>query len=405
MRIVLLLLLAGCTIPVSAQRPRLVSPELDKEGKVTFRLYAPSAKQVSVTGEWALGAAALHEMVRSDSGTWSVSFGPLQPEIYGYTFLVDGVAMPDPSNVQLRRDGSRYASVLLVPGEASALYAVQAVPHGNLAKVWYPSPYVHLTRRMYVYTPAGYEDSHDRYPVLYLLHGGGGDEDAWTAMGRATQILDNLIAAGKVKPMIVVMTNGNPSQAAAQDYVAPPAPAPGAPTQWPFGDNSIFPKSLVADVIPYVDQHYRTLSDRDHRAIAGLSMGGAQTFFAAFNFLDQFSWVASFSGGFTLLPGVFINVPAPPNAASLRGPDLTRSIDPEKFKALLPQLNASANDRLHLLYLAIGTDDALTTTHAAVKKVLQEQGVRFTLVETPGYAHEWSFWRKSLADLLPRLFR
>ena len=342
--------------------------------------------------------------MKSNSGTWTVTVGPLKPEFYGYTFCVDGVTTLDPSNVQTRRDGARYASVLLVPSKESDLYAVNNVPHGTLSEVWYDSPALKLNRRMYVYTPAGYDKGSTRYPVLYLLHGGGGDEDAWSTMGRACQILDNLIAQGKAKPMIVVMTNGNATQLAAQNYMGAQPSVSGPMTGNPFGDITRFPKSLISDVVPYVDRTFRTKADRQSRAIAGLSMGGPQTLYASFNNLDLFAWVAGFSGGYPLLPGIAVDIPAPANAASLRGPDLTKSIDPIKFAQLHPQLDASVNAKLRLFYLSIGTDDALISTHNTLKKLLDEKGIKYILVERPGYAHEWSFWRLSLPDLLPRLF-
>ncbi len=166
-----------------------------------------------------------------------------------------------------------------------------------------------------------------------------------------------------------------------------------------------FPESLVKDVIPFVDARYRTLSDREHRAIAGLSMGGAQTLYAAFNNLDCFAWVATFSAGLPLLPGVSVEIPAPPQADRLRGPDITRTIDPDRFIALVPNLDAEVNERLRLFYLAIGTEDGLISAHETLKLLLDERGVHYTLVERAGYAHEWRFWRLCLADLAQRLFQ
>jgi enterochelin esterase family protein len=399
-----------------AGQPR--SPEILPDGKVVLRLAAPNASSVKAVNssggylDWPQGNSV--DMTRDDQGIWSVTIGPLKAEYYNYTFNVDGVATLDPRNIFVTRDGTRYASALRLRGEFSANYDVANIPHGTVSLVWCPSPSLNLTRRMYVYTPPGYETGNARYPVLYLLHGGGGDEDAWTNLGRAPEILDNLIAQGKARPMIVVMTNGNANQQAAPDLIeAPPLPpAPRAPGDEASGAGAAltatilqFPRSLVKDVIPFVDKTYRTKGDRENRAIAGLSMGGAQTLYAAFNNLDKFAWVAGFSGGYPLLPGIGVPIPAPANAARLRGPDITRSIDPTKFAQLLPQLNADANSKLRLFYLAIGADDGLISTHQVVKDVLRHKGVTALIREVPGYGHEWSFWRLSLADLTPRLFQ
>jgi enterochelin esterase-like enzyme len=387
-------------------RPPEPSPEVQADRKVTFRLWAPDARAVTVRnttggyGDWPAGNDV--PMVCDAEGLWSVTIGPLAPEYYTYVFVVDGVQALDPGNTLIMRDGVRYGSSLRIPGYPSELYDINDVPHGNLHQVWYPSPSLGLTRRMYVYTPPGYEEGDERYPAFYLLHGGGNDEDGWTNLGRAPQILDNLIAQGKAHPMIVVMTNGQGWQAASPDYVPVPfgwrRPAPGTHIL-------DFPNSLVPDVIPYVDAHYRTLADRENRAIAGLSMGGAQTMVAAFGNLDWFAWVAVFSGGFPLLPGIAVDIPAPLNAAQLRGPDITKVIDPAKFAALVPNLDPTANERLRMFHLAIGTLDGLISTHGVLKNLLDERGVHYTLTELPGYAHEWRFWRLCLADLAQRLFR
>ena len=216
--------------------------------------------------------------------------------------------------------------------------------------------------------------------------------------------MDNLIAQGKAKPMIVVMTNENANQIAAPDFVAAPPPrAGGNPMQ---GAAMLdFPKSIITDLIPFVDKAYRTLSDRENRAIAGLSMGGGMTLLAAFNNLDTFAWVGTFSAGLPPMPGVAVPIAPPPNAASLRGPDITNTIDKQKLAALLPQLNSDANARLRLFYVGIGAADGLITAHNAFKELLKEKGVKATIVERPGYGHEWAFWRISLQDLAPRLFQ
>jgi len=374
------------------------SPEVLAEGKVVFRLLAPGATSVTVGGDYPIGTSVA--MAKDDAGVWSATVGPLKPDLYSYFFTVDGVRTLDWRNASVMRDGARYASWLRVPGPEAADYQVNDVPHGTVAQAWYPSPTLGMTRRMYVYTPPGYETGTERYPVLYLLHGGGGDEAAWTELGCAPEILDNLIAQGRVRPLIVVMTNGNGTQSASQNLVPLQGPQ-GRP-----GEGMLrFPESLVKDVIPFVDATWRTRADRESRAVAGLSMGGAQALYAGLNNLDRFAWVGALSGGFPLLPGVAVDIPAPANAATLRGPDITRSIDPAKYLALHPALDAGVNARLRLFYVAIGIDDGLITTHGALKKLLDDRGVKYTLFEVPGYGHEWKFWRLGLRDLLPRLFQ
>jgi enterochelin esterase-like enzyme len=402
--IALLLSAAMLTAQTPGQGPRPVaSPEVLQDGRVTFRLLAPEATSVSVTGDWPGGiVSTTTPMVKDDAGVWSATVGPLKPEFWIYTFSVNGVTTLDPRNINTRRNTNRIENTLLMPGPESADYAVSAVPHGTVSLQWYSSTIGEGTRRTTVYTPPGYEKGVERYPVLYLLHGGSGDEDAWIECGRAIQILDNVIAQGKAKPMIVVMPNGNVTRVASPDFV--PAP-PALPANQDPGRFRRFPESLVTDLVPFIDTQYRTLADREHRGVAGLSVGGAQTMYAAFNHLDLFAWVAAFSGGYPVMPGAAIDVRPPPNAASLRGPDITKSLDPVKFAALMPQLDSSANDRLRLLYISIGTADTLQETHKVVKQVLNGKGLKYTLMEFPGYIHEWPVWRVSLRDLLPRLFQ
>lgn len=391
----------------SALKPALVSPEILPDRSVIFRLNAPKAAEVSVTGNWN-GAPVTIPLTKDEAGVWSTVVGPLKPELHNYTFNVDGVRIIDPANPDTVRDGSNLLSILLIPGLGSDLYALKDVPHGAITQLWYTSTTLGLNRRAYVYTPPGYEAGSARYPVLYLLHGGGGDEDAWVTMGRANMILDNLIGQGKVAPMIVVMPNGNAWETNSQGYALGTRPTRRPPGSAGFAEAVLrFPSSLVKDLIPFIDRTYRTKADRESRAIAGLSMGGAQSLYTAFNHLDQFAWVAGFSGGYPLLPGVSVNIPTPANAANLRGPalEMNRSIDPEKFAQLFPELDSGVNSQLRLFYLAIGTDDTLITTHTALTGILKSKGVQFTDVEVPGYAHEWRFWRLSLADLLPRLFQ
>ncbi len=388
------------------QLPQAIkSPEILSDGSITFRLSAPDATSVTLNGDYWIGNNVV--MTKDAQGIWAVTIKPLTNGFYDYYFRVNGVRALDPLNVFTTRDGSRYASSLRIPGLVSNDYQVNDIPHGTISQVWYPSPSLTMAyRRMYVYTPAGYESNAGHYPVFYLLHGGGGDEDAWTNMGRAPQILDNLIAQGKAKPMIMVMTNGNANQAASQDIIAPPYTPESQQGATGIRRNILkFPESLIKDVIPFIDKNYRTINDRESRAITGLSMGGAQTFYAGFNNLDKFAWIGEFSGGFPLLPDVAVKITPPANADKLRGPDISNTIDPEKFLALHPKLDAGVNSQLRLLYLGIGTVDGLITTHNDLKKILNGKGVKYTDVETPGYGHEWGFWRLILRDFMPRLFK
>jgi enterochelin esterase-like enzyme len=386
------------------------SPEIARDGMVTLRLSAPNAASVTArnsTGgfaDWPGGNQVT--MSKSVNGVWSATIGPLKPEYYTYSFVVDGVRTLDPQNPVHARNGTNYSNVLAVPGDLTNDYAVNDVPHGTVAQVWYPSPMLKLTRRLYVYTPPGYETGKARYPVFYLLHGGGGDEGDWTNLGRAPEIFDNLIAQGKAQPMIVVMTNENYNQIASPEVGVPAQQLaqPGNPMQGPA--MLTFPKSIVTDLIPFVDKAFRTLPNRENRAIAGLSMGGGMTLLAAFNHLDKFAWVGTFSAGLPPIPGVGVPIdPPPPYAASLRGPDINNTINKEKLAALLPQLDASANAKLRLYYIGIGSEDGLITAHNAYKELLQEKGVHAVIVETHGYGHEWAFWRIALHDFAPRLFQ
>jgi enterochelin esterase family protein len=302
----------------------------------------------------------------------------LPPEFYGYTFLVDGVNILDPSNPQIKRDGVRNASVLLVPGKESDLYTVKNIPHGTLSKVWYESPTLSLTRRMYIYTPPGYENSKSKYPVLYLLHGGGGDEDAWTTLGRAPVILDNLIAQGKAKPMIIVMTNGNASQAATQGdspvlpvrEVRLPAATGG------LAATGRFEESLVKDVVPYIESHYHVLKDKNNRAIAGLSMGGGHTQRITLTNPDMFAYIGIFSAG-------------------------TRNVTEElenQFKVL-----KTKNPKLY--WVGCGVDDQLAYLGSrTLTDLLKKDGFNYVFRETPG-GHTWANWRIYLSEMAPLLFR
>lgn len=368
---VLILLLS---MEMNAQfRRGVVSPEVLPDNQVTFRIYAPDVDSVYISGEWMPGYGTLEPMVRNDTGLWSITVGPLEPEFYGYTFNVDGVTVLDPANGIIKRDGVRNASVLMIHGADSELYALNDVPHGTLSKVWYESPTLNLTRRMYVYTPPGYENSTDSYPVLYLLHGGGGDEDAWTTLGRAHYILDNLIAQGKAKPMLVVMTNGNAYQSAA------PGSAPEPAAQITMEDYASlagkFEESLVKDVIPYIESHYRILSDKDGRAVAGLSMGGGHTIRVTNSNPGTFGYIGVFSSG-------------------------TRESD-EAFDKQLQALKASG---VNLYWIGCGVDDFVKSSSDALRAALDKNDFPYTYYESSG-GHTWANWRIYLSQIAPLLFK
>jgi enterochelin esterase family protein len=362
------------------------SPEVLSDHRVTFRLAAPKASQVTLNGNWPEGRGVA--MSKDDQGVWSVTVGPLKPEFWSYNFVVDGVTALDPKNNDVTH-GMNVENILLISGTESSLYQVNDVPHGTVAAVWYESPSLKLTRRMLVYTPAGYESSRDRYPVLYLLHGAGGDETEWETFGRAPQILDNLIAQGKAKPMIVVMPNGHanmkmatgsgPVPGQTHPVRNPPPRASGAPGR---GINislgGPFPVSLVKDVIPFVEGHYRVVADQDHRAIAGLSMGGMHTLAATTKNPRTFGYIGVFSSG------VF-----------------SRSDD----DAVAEGLAAIKRGGVRLFYVACGTEDRLVfDVNKRLVKQLEEVGLKFTYRKTPG-EHTFFVWRLYLSEFAPQLFR
>jgi enterochelin esterase-like enzyme len=393
------------------------SPQIDSDGRVTFRLQAPEATNVTLHGDWPGGAEDTQAaMTKDPQGIWSLTVGPLKPDLWTYWFTVNGVKVADDRNVHFSYDrwGDFYQSLLFVPGPASYNYELHEVPHGTVSAIWYSAPSLHINaRRALVYTPPGYATSRQKYPVLYLS---SNEETGWTLLGRAPTILDNLIAAGKAKPMIVVMPNTQPDAAASSDAIDELLPSTkGRPSRFLPESNVhggrlsslhmlVGGQSIALDLVPFVDKTFRTLADREHRAIAGLSASGAASFYAGVNHLELFGWIGIFSGGFPALPGVWIEIPMPANASQFypHGPDIKQSVDPEKLAALMPDLTSKAN--LRLLYFSVGTSDSLLTTHSVVKRILDERGVKYVSVEVPGYRHEWRFWRWCLSDFAPRLF-
>ena len=380
-------------------------PAVHDDGTVTFKLAAPEAKSVvlvNTTGGWTSDGWPQGEkvpMTRDAEGGWTVTIGPLKPEFYNYAFVVDGVYALDPVNPLVARDGVRYRSELPISGDKTRNYECRDVPHGTVAHVYVPFPTLGIQKRTTIYTPPAYEPGTARYPVVYLQHGGGGDEDAWTDLGRVPEIMDNLIAGGRIEPMIVVMSNIYSDQVAGRHYIAV-VPPPGSRP-----DDLSFPKALVSDLVPFIDRTYRTIADAEHRAVVGLSRGGMMSFYAGFANMDTFAWIGSLAGGFPNLPGVIKKIDPPADVEQLRGPDQTNSIDKQKVLELLPTLNAEANKKIALLYISVGARDGLITTHRDLRDLLSGQGVSFEYVEEPGYGHEWAYWRVSYQGFVQRIFK
>jgi len=365
------LLTAQPTKPAPAQPPpeppRLVSPEVHADNSVTFRFLAPNAIEVKLDLE---GTEPL-PMKKDTQGVWRVTTAPLTPDYYGYSFLADGARCMDPSNALLVPNLLTPANALWVPGGASLPWEVNDVPHGEIHHHFYKSIAAGDQRDFYVYTPPGYDPASKKtYPVLYLLHGFSDDASGWTAVGHMNVIFDNLIALGKVKPMIVVMPLGYGTM----EYVR---------AGWGNSDQNMrarnltkFREALLTEVMPLVEGEYRITSDRNSRAIAGLSMGGMESLATGLNHLDKFAWIGAFSsGGF-----------------------------PDDFQTSFPSLDAKANQQIRLLWIACGTEDHLITPNRKLREWLKSKGINHTDIETPGM-HTWMVWRRNLAEFAALLFR
>jgi enterochelin esterase-like enzyme len=376
------------------------SPEVTPDGRVTFRLYAPTAQAVAVTG--VSGRLAL---TKDDRGVWSATTDVLKPDIYTYSFNVDGASLPDPANLDRKTGitGSFQSAVLVAPPDTS--WVTRNVPHGSVTHQFFHSSAIGDDRDFYVYTPPNFDASgKTRYPVLYLLHGLGDDASAWTTMGRANIILDNLIASGKAKPMIMVNTLGY--------GIADPGNHFNDIIPNPNDNFGKYTASLLNEVIPLVDKGYPTIKTRDGRALSGLSMGGAETFYVGFNHVDEFSYLAGMSSAFVMYPGAMPATPAAPPAgapaaggppAGARGPQ-QQVIDPAVFAQVFPQFGPKDAAKLKLIYIACGTDDSLIGVNRTFKTWLKDKDISFKDVETPG-AHTWSVWRNNLTDVAPMLFQ
>ena len=359
-------------------------PRVDNTGRVQIRLKAPDASKVKLN----FWSGPKIDMEKQADGFWTVTTPPLVPGLHYYTLIVDGAEVSD-TNSRAFFGGGKYASMVEVPEPGSTYYSIQDVPHGQVREIWYNSKVTGTWRHALVYLPPGYDtQTKVRYPVLYLQHGGGEDETGWIRQGNANFILDNLIAAGSCKPMIIVMAYGYARRAG---YVAPDL------TGKPFGSPEMmkamqdmaaaFEDDVTQALIPFVDSTYRTLSDRDHRAMAGLSMGGMQTFQITFNHLDLFSYIGGFSGaGGMMLMG--------------------RKLDPKTdYNGVLADPAAFAK-KVHLLWVGVGTKEPerMRAGLVGLHTSLQEAGIQHVFYESPDTDHEWQTWRRDLKDFAPRLF-
>lgn len=368
------------------------SPEIVDGNKVTFRLNAPEAEKVqlscdflsSVAGDKSykgLDASTVVDMIRDNEGIWSYTTPvALAPELYSYSFVVDGVKVLDPSNVFVSRDVATLTNIFIIDGGRSDLYEVQDVPHGTVSRVWYDSPSLDMSRRMTVYTPAGYEQNVDkRYPVLYLLHGMGGDEEAWIELGRTAQILDNLIAQGKAEPMIVVMPNGNASQEAApgETHYGLVQPQFRLPKTMEGSYETAFP-----DIVSFVDRTYRTIADKGHRAVAGLSMGGFHAMNISRYYPDMFDYVGMFSAAI----------------------DPDESASSPVYADREGKLKIQFDKHPALYWIGIGKTDFLYEANCKYRALLDANKYPYTYYESEG-GHIWRNWRIYLSEFVPLLFR
>lgn len=366
-------LLAGACLAFgqATPQPRVISPSVHADGRVTFRLIAPKASEVALSGDWTTAPAPLK---KASDGVLEVTVGPLAPDVYTYNFVADGLRLPDPSN-RLLKTGTGLSSIFEVPAPTSAFYDFRPVPHGDVQVITFRSKTAGGLRRFTVYTPPGYgENQKTRYPVLYLIHGGGDDETGWTSLaGRAHLIMDNSLAEGKAKPAIIVMPNGH-------IYT-------GSPTDFTESGDEIATKNvpyvekeIVGEILPLVERKFRVIANRENRAVIGLSRGGRQSVYIGLNNLGLFAYVGGFSAA--LLP---------------------ETLDQDFGK---PLADPARLDRdLRLLWIGCGTEDSRELPRAEkFSALLKSKGIRHTVRTIPG-AHTWLVWRRFLAEVLPLLFR
>ena len=369
-QILLSMLMLTAIAIAQSEMPAVVSPDVQPDGRVTFRFPDPGAKEVKLQFE---AEAQPLPMTRDNDGVWSTTLGPLTPDIYGYQFIADGVSLMDPNNPSIKPNLINPQNMVHVSGATPQLWEVAEVPHGVVHHHFYKSKVVGDERDYYVYTPPGFDPkAKTKYPVLYLLHGYSDDASGWTAVGMANLILDNLVAQGKVKPMIVVMPLG---------YGTPEM----IKLKWAVWEHpeirqqnfDNFRKALLTEVMPQVESGYPVSARRQDRAIAGLSMGGSESLLTGLNDIDKFAYVGSFSAG---------------------------GIQPDSYTAQFPALDAKQAAQLRLLWIACGTSDHLINDNRKFKEWLKSKNIAFTDIETPG-AHTWMVWRRNLAAFTPLLFK
>lgn len=376
-------LLTTSAISQFQQNP-IVSPEIHDDGSVTFRIVAATADSVKISGSWMQGWGAAEHLEKGEDGIWEITIENLTPDYYNYTFNVNGVRTVDPANPWVIRDVRNTFSAFILPGKESENVQLSDQINGTVHEVWYPSPSLNMDqRRMKVYLPPNYNESNEDYPALYLLHGGGGDENAWTELGLANRIMDNLINSGGAEPMIVVMTNGNPNQVSAWHVAPGHDPARQSDSPNPMATER-FEESLVADVIPFVESHYRVKTGKENRAVTGLSMGGWQTQKLAVKHPDVFDYYGVMSMGIIEESQFGMDAQAHISLTNQNMDDLKES-------------------GYELYWIACGTDDFLFESVNHMRKVLDGHDFDYVYRETDG-GHTWDRWRLYLSEFAPMLF-
>ena len=367
---------------VGFRQGAVVSPEVNEDHTVTFRVNAPKATEVIVFGDWA-SDKGLVKLEKNAEGIWENTTAVLPSEMYTYRVIIDGIAGLDPSNPFTRRDVGNVFSIFYVPDGPADYYLVQDVPHGNVTQTWYESKGLEADRRLSVYTPPCYENGKKRYPVLYLLHGSGGDETAWLELGHTARIMDNLIAQGKIEPMIVVMPNGNSSKQAAPGETFENLSYRPVMTNQLKGYKDGRYEENFDEIVNFIDSRYRTIAKKNKRAVAGLSMGGFHTMFISANHPELFDYIGLFSAGLNMS---------------------TVNFDTPAYSNMTGKLSDLDKAGYKLYWIACGTDDFLYQNNLDFMKTLDEIDFEYTYHESDR-GHIWANWRQYLLLFTPMLFK